>query len=65
MKKMKTISDFIPSGEVIYKEMNGEQKLKVIIESYFDTNPSINRQSMMVLCLMAYYLGKSEKETGK
>jgi len=62
---MKAISDFIPNGEVIYKEMNGEQKLKIIIEDYFDTTPSINRQSMMVLCLMAYYLGKSEKETEK
>lgn len=62
---MKTMSDFIPNEEVIYKEMNGEQKLKIIIEDYFDTTPSFNKQSMLVLCLMAYYLGKSEKETGK
>lgn len=62
---MKAISDFISNEEVIYKEMNGEQKLKIIIDEYFDTTPSFNKQSMFVLCLMAYYLGKSEKETGK
>lgn len=47
-------------NEPIYKEMSNEQKLKILIGDYFNTAKGLNESGIMVLCLMAYYMGKAE-----
>lgn len=40
--------------------MTSEQKIELWISNYFDTCSSINKDALMVLCMMAYFMGKTD-----
>lgn len=49
-----------PNNEPIIKEMNGEQKLKILVSDCFSTTAPLTERTLYIVCLMAYYMGKAE-----
>ncbi len=49
-----------PNGEVIYKEMTSEQKLKLLCGDFVNSKGLVSEDTLYILCLTAYYMGKCD-----